>query len=398
MPAVPMLAERCETPRGGATNAPLRLLHVVAGNLYGGVERMLATIASHQSACTGSHHEFAVCFPGRVQDELMALGATVHGLGHARFSRPWTVLSARRRLRSIIAAERFDVVLFHGCWPLATLGWRTASTGCRSVLWLHDAVRGRHWVERLARRRHVDHFVANSRWVLECATRWRPGVPGEAICCPVELPAHPLPRSGRVRREFGCRDETVVIVQVSRLEEWKGHRRLIDAARRLRASHSNLPAWEIWFVGGPQRPHEAEYLTALQREVAAAQLTDVVRWLGPRRDVDEILADADVFCQPNLSPEPLGIVFLEAMAQGLPIVSTDFGGARELVPPSAGRLIPPDDTAAIAEALAQLTGDAAQRASMQSAGPGHARRLADPAARLKDLERLLAVPVTGGRA
>ncbi|HUQ72727.1 MAG TPA: glycosyltransferase family 4 protein [Planctomycetaceae bacterium] len=386
------------TPRGGATDAPLRLLHVVAGNLYGGVERMLATIASHPTACPGLQHEFAVCFPGRVQEELMALGATVHGLGPARFSRPWTVWSARRRLRSVIETEQFDAVLFHGCWPLATLGWRTPLAGCRSVLWLHDAVRGGHWVERLARRRHVDQFVANSRWVLDCATHWRPGVPGEAICCPVELPADPLSRSGRVRRELGCRDETVVIVQVSRLEEWKGHRRLIDAARRLRASRPELPVWEIWFVGGPQRPHEAEYLTALQRDVAASQLTDVVRWLGPRRDVDEILADADVFCQPNLSPEPLGIVFLEAMAQGLPIVSTDFGGASELVPSSAGRLVPPDDAAAVAEALAQLISDAALRATMQSAGPSHARRLADPAARLKDLERLLAVPVTRGRA
>lgn len=369
---------------------PRRWLHVAAGNLYGGVERMLTTIARHQAAASDSVHDFALCFPGRLRDELQANGATTHDLGPARVSRPWTVLQARHRLRKVISAGRYDAVLFHGCWPLATLGWQSRRTDCQSVLWVHDAITGRHWLERAARRRAIDRFIGNSQWVLESARQWRPDVPGEVLCCPVELPAEPKVRTGHVRRELECAVDTIVIVQVSRLEAWKGHRRLIDAARRLAAEHHALARWEVWFVGGPQRPHEAEYLQTLKTMAAEHQLTDRVRWLGQRSDVPAVLADADIFCQPNESPEPLGLVFLEAMAQGLPVITTDFGGAREIVPSSAGRLTSPGNQDELTATLARLIADSVARSALSVEGPAHARRLADPLARLQDLETMLA--------
>jgi glycosyltransferase involved in cell wall biosynthesis len=367
---------------------PLRLLHVAGGNLYGGVERMLVTIARHQAPNAGARHEFAVCFPGRLREELEAAGESVHDLGPARFSRPWTVFCARRNLRRLMQESDTDCVVFHGCWPLAALGWRKANTACCTLLWVHNAVNGGHWVERLGARRHLDHFVANSHWTYDLAHRWRPRTQGTVICCPVDLPSQPLPRSGRVRREFGVGDETIVVVQVSRLELGKGHRFLIEAARVLE-SLPQSPPWEIWFVGGPQRPAEQAYQRSLLEMVANFRLEHRIRWLGQRSDVDVVLADADVFCQPNVSPESLGLVFLEAMAQGLPIVSSDFGGAREIVPALAGLLVPPGDTAALTRVLEQLIADPGVRSRLKAAGPGHARRLADPAARLTDLEALV---------
>jgi glycosyltransferase involved in cell wall biosynthesis len=366
------------------------LLHVAAGNLYGGVERMLVTIRAAREGCPTLDHEFAVCHRGKLFEQLQSLDATVHELPAARVSRPWTVLAARRRLQALITHREIDTVLFHGCWPLALFGWRSAPSGCQSVLWAHDAIEGRHWVERLARRWKIDRIVANSRWVLERARSWRHDVPGRAICCPVQLPAEPLPRSGRVRNELGVDSDTVVIVQVGRLEAWKGHRRLIDAAHGLLRRGDLGTRWEIWIVGGPQRPAEIEYLNDLQRR--AAELGPRVRFLGQRHDVPEVLADADLFCQPNESPEPLGIVFLEAMAQGLPVVSTDFGGAQELVPvgtDGAGLLTPPGDVAALQAALERLMTDAELRGRMSQVGPRVARRQADPAARLHDLARFL---------
>jgi glycosyltransferase involved in cell wall biosynthesis len=372
-------------------------LHVVAGNLYGGVERMLATIARHAPVATAANHEYAICFPGRLHDELRAADAVVHELGATRLSRPWTWLRARRRLHETIAVRQIDAVLFHSCWPLALLGWSARQSDCRSVLWSHDAIHGRHWVERLARRRHVDQLIANSRWVCAAAAAAFPGVPAETLCCPAELPDEPTPRSGRIRSEIGCPTDRIVIVQVGRLEPWKGHRRLIEAVRQLRDGFPALPAWEVWVVGGPQRPQEFEYQRRLQQQVAEWKLTDRVRWLGQRSDVTAVLADADLFCQPNETPEPLGIVFLEAMAQGLPIVTTNFGGAQEIIPSSAGLLTPPDDVAALVQALSSLIADPMMRRGLQAGGPQHARTLADPVARLQDLNQLMARSLTGSR-
>src|SRR5262249_41106227 len=93
---------------------PLRVLHCSSGNLYGGVETLLVTLA--QQAAPGVRPEFALCFEGRASAELRAVGADVHWLAPVRFSRPWTVWRARRALRRLLAARPFDVVVCHGPW------------------------------------------------------------------------------------------------------------------------------------------------------------------------------------------------------------------------------------------------------------------------------------------
>jgi len=72
------------------TDRPFRVLHVAAGNLFGGVERMLLAIAEAQrpDECA---HDFALCFDGRVARELRERGGDPGVLGEVRFSRPSTV-------------------------------------------------------------------------------------------------------------------------------------------------------------------------------------------------------------------------------------------------------------------------------------------------------------------
>ena len=113
-------------------------------------------------------------------------------------------------------------------------------------------------------------------------------------------------------------------MQTSRLEAWKGQSLLIAALGRLR----DRSGWVAWIAGGAQRPHEQEYLARLAADSEAAGISDRVRFLGQRSDVAELLAAADVHCQPNLWPEPFGIAFVEALYAGLPVVSARGGGGR----------------------------------------------------------------------
>ena len=79
--------------------------------------------------------------------------------------------------------------------------------------------------------------------------------------------------------------------------------------------------------GGAQRSHEAVYLAELRQAADRAGIGDRVRFLGQRTDVPDLLAAADVFCQPNTGPEPFGIAFVEALYAGLPVVTRRWRGA-----------------------------------------------------------------------
>jgi glycosyltransferase involved in cell wall biosynthesis len=95
---------------------------------------------------------------------------------------------------------------------------------------------------------------------------------------------------------------------------------------------------------------------AADLEARAACLEDV-HWLGPRTDMPELFADLDLFVLPSTEPEPYGLVAVEALASGVPVVVTDAGGPPEILArsaPGAGRTVPPRDAAALAEAIIAL--------------------------------------------
>jgi glycosyltransferase involved in cell wall biosynthesis len=104
----------------------------------------------------------------------------------------------------------------------------------------------------------------------------------------------------------------------------------------------------------------------LERYVA--DLDDRLVLLGERSDVQELLQASDVFCQPNIGPEAFGLVFVEAMYAGLPVISTQMGGAREAIDATVGILVPPQ-ASELASALSQLVDDPEARRRLGSNGP-----------------------------
>jgi glycosyltransferase involved in cell wall biosynthesis len=189
-----------------------------------------------------------------------------------------------------------------------------------------------------------------------------------------------------VRRALGVDEDSVVILQVSRIEPGKGHSMLLRALTELR----DEPSWICLLAGGPQRPAETRWIESLRRQAGEMGLGNRVRFLGQRSDVPVLMAAADIFCQPNQTPEPFGIVFIEAMAARLPVVTTAMGGAVEVVTESCGRLIPPDDAGALAACLRAWIRTPDLRRTLGNAGPARAVELCDPAIRLRQIEQALA--------
>ncbi len=108
------------------------------------------------------------------------------------------------------------------------------------------------------------------------------------------------------------------------------------------------------------------------------------------------MAAADVYCQPNTGPEPFGIAFVEALYAGLPVVTSGFGGAAEIVDGTCGMLTAPEDPAAVASALRELILDPSRRRALGAAGPLRAKMLCDPARQLGAAAAAILRPAEGG--
>ena len=364
----------------------MKVLHINAGNLYGGVETILITLARHRDLCPQMETEFALCFADRLSQELTEVGARVHLLGNVRASRPTTIWRARRKLAELLRHEHFDLVVCHSAWPHAMFAPVARTAQKPLVFWLHNRVNGQHWSERWARVSEPNLVLCVSRNTQETARRLFPNTPNEVFYSPLLLRDASFTDAERteLRAALATPEDATVIVQVSRLEPWKGHLLHLEALSRLR----DLPGWICWQVGGAQRPHEAKYFAEIKDAAGRLGIANRVRFLGQRNDVPELLAAANIFCQPNTATEGFSIAFMEAFRARLPIVTTALGGTSEMVDDSCGVLVQPGDVAAIAAALRHLIQDRSLRVRLGETGLQLVNELCDPAKQMVRLHSI----------
>lgn len=168
-------------------------------------------------------------------------------------------------------------------------------------------------------------------------------------------------RRAELRAELGVADDDVVVGAVGRLVREKGYEELFAAASRLR---TDAPAVRLVVIGpdDPDKPDAVDHGTV---ERARA---DGVRFLGLRRDVEELYAAMDAYVLAS-HREGFPRSAMEAAAMGLPIVATDIRGCRQVVEHGrTGLLVPVGRPDALAGAIAALAADAAGRATMGAAG------------------------------
>ncbi len=367
----------------------MRVLVVHSGNMYGGVERVLETLARAPALGADIDPSFALCFEGQLSTSLQALGQSPDMLGEVRISRPKQVLRARKRLGALLGTRPFDVVVTQSSWAHAIFAPAVRRHRVPLVMWVHDTLTGKPWLEKLAGRYAPDLLVCNSLYSQRAATSVFPTTPSTMIRCPLILEdGHETAGDTRteVRRRQGVAEGTLVIVSVARMEPYKGHHMLIEALAQLGAG---VP-WTCWIVGGAQRPFEREYEQSLKDAVNTRGLQDRVTFLGQRHDVESLLRGADIFCHPTQGSEPFGLAIVEALHAGLPVVASGQGGPQEILTDACGTWIPAGDASVLANALSSLLTSPTKRASMVAAAPARALELCDPVARLAELTRTLA--------
>lgn len=361
----------------------MKVLHVHSGNMWGGVEATMSLLARRRDITPSLHREFALSYHARLAGELADAGASVFDLGVARLSRPWSVRRSRQRLLRVLHGGGYRAVITHNPWALAVFGPAVVASRTTLVAWMHGPPSRRSWLDRLAARTPPSRLIANSYFTAEAVRRLFPDLPCD-VCYPpaepprdVEEPTAPLPERGADQR---------IILMASRMEPLKGHLALVSALARLR-SHLG---WTCWIAGAAQSRAEERYERRVRRQVVEEGLQERIRFLGHRRDVPALLRRAWVLCQPNIRPEAFGLAFVEALQRGVPVVTSDLGGAREvIVDDGCGILVPPADPQALARVLATLIEDSGLRDRLGAAGPARALYLSDPRERVLQLAQLL---------
>jgi glycosyltransferase involved in cell wall biosynthesis len=372
----------------------MKVLHVNSGNMFGGVESCLVTLARESAHAPRMHPQFAASFEGRFSHTLAAAGHAPEVLGAVRLSRPLSVRRARQRLLAHLGARPVDVVVCHQPWAALIFGPVARSVGIPSVLWVHMATDGRHWLERGLRLAMPDAVICNSRFSAARARTWLRGRVPHVVYCPVP-PATSQPPAARrqLRRALGADDGHVVVTLAARAEALKGHHVLVEALRRL----PDPSRWRCWIAGDAQRPAERTYMESVKAHVAQSGLTQRVAFLGARDDVPALIEASDIYCQPNTAPDAFGLSFVEALGAGVPVVTSAIGGALEIVDETCGVLTPAGDPASVAAALERLLVDDALRRRLGSRAPDRAKALCDPRQQLHVLEAVLGRVVEGER-
>lgn len=348
---------------------------MATGNLYGGVEVFLQTLARH-GRTAGMVAEYTVCWNnGRLARELRAAGAPVHDLGEVRLSRPWQAWQARRRLTALLKSHHFDIAVLHSGWTHLLFGSVLCRAGLPVVMGVHTVIPHGSRLEKWARRSPLNGVFANSAFTAASARHWYPGHPEVTVIqLPVEVP-ETLSEAARaqLRESLGAQPGDCVILQASRMQSLKGQRTLLTALAALRQD----PGWVCWLVGGAQRPEEAAFVEELQTLVRQNGLLDRVHFLGQRQDISALLNSADLACQVNQDPEAFGLIYVEAMAAGLPVIAANQGGITEVVDTTCGALIPPGDASALAAILQRWIHQPVLRRTLGEAGRQRARRCCD---------------------
>ncbi|MCS7208499.1 MAG: glycosyltransferase [Fimbriimonadales bacterium] len=185
------------------------------------------------------------------------------------------------------------------------------------------------------------------------------------------------------RQQEGISEETVLLVCVAGLREQKNHPLLLRAYARLGNAAANTL---LLLVGAPDptNPAFAETLPPLAQGLGIAER---VRFLGGRGDVPAILNASDIFVlASHYEGNPLSV--MEAMAAGLPPVCTAVGGVPELIQHErTGLLVPPEDEAALANALRRLVADPPFRQMLSQAARSYAREHFDLKVMVQAYER-----------
>jgi len=374
----------------GRPGRPLRTLHVEANEdgTVGGSYRSLLDICRHldPQAFEPSVLLYAPAGSGPAFREAGArqvLDWSAVRAGERRFSGPQPLL---RRVQGVSAAVarrvrllrrlQADVVHLNNAPGVGYDDWLPACRllGLPCVSHMRGPLARARGRAGRALQDRFDRILPVSRWLQQealaagiAAARLEvvhDGVDVEAV----QAAARRRPQD--VRAALGLAPGDHVLLLAGHLRRWKGQHVAIEA---MGALPDPLRRRTQLLLAGAAPPGDP-YPEALRSRARALGVGERVHLLGARSDVPDLMRSADVVLHASIEPEPFGLVVVEALALGRPVVAAARGGPCETLAGGAGLLFDPDRAETLAEALAALAASPERRAALERGGPERARR------------------------
>jgi len=333
----------------------LRLLHTEASCGWGGQE--LRVLAEAQGML-GRGHAVVVAAPAesRIYGEATRRGIPCMALPIARRG-----VAGVMSLRSLIAEREIDVVNTHS----SSDAW-LAAVALLAMRGAPPMVRTRHIsapipgnaMTRWLYARATAHIVTTGEALRLQVIREARVAPGRVTSVPtgVDLAVFQPGDRRAARAALGLRGGVFLVAIVATLRSWKGHSDLVEAV-------AASPGSQLAIVGdGPGRDN-------LRRQVAALGIEDRVVFAGQQEQVVPWFQAADVVALPSYANEGVPQALMQAMACGVPVVTTGVGAIGEIVSHEVhGLVVPPRDPRALGEALGRLMREPELRARLGAAG------------------------------
>ena len=286
---------------------------------------------------------------------IRSLEVPHHPVALTKSTHPFKDLKALWQLVRLIRRQRFDLVHTNMSKSDLVAGLAARLSGVPCVSTAHGPLKVSQGpslrqvffdqMERLIYRTLQRGVISVSQATTQRLLTKKKVRPEQVVTIPNGIDPEPFNRnSGRdeVRRKLSLRPEQPVIGMVGRLKAPKTPEVLIQSVRRLAGTHPDLVC--LLIGDGPQARH-------LLKLIHAHRLEGLVRPLGHRNDVPELLSACDLFVLSTRS-EGMSLSVLEAMAAGLPVVVSRVDGIEEVIEHGrTGLLVPPGDPEALAQAL-----------------------------------------------
>lgn len=330
----------------------INVLHIVEDLSIGGVEELLRIIVMGLNR--EKYNVYVCCIEegGQTAKELMEAGVKVDILGMKSYHNLFNIL----RLKKYIKERKIDII--HSHMYFANTFGRIAALLAGTPILISTSYSNYYEFKRRNifminfLSKFTDKIIAASNSIKEFAVKQQK-VPADKFqviydCASTDKFSKHVDGFS-VKKALGIDPDYQVVGCVARLNEVKGHVYLIRAAKEV---IKNNPRIKFLLVGdGPLR-QELEQLSV------KLGIKDNVIFAGSRRDIPEMLAAMDIFVLPSALREGCPLSILEAMAMSKPVVASRLGGIPEEVEDGkSGILVPPKDSAALADAIIKLLSD-----------------------------------------
>ena len=328
-------------------------------DIFAGGEDYVLILGTHLAK--RGHHIWVSALPGHLLLAKCAeRGIETVPIDYRGMSR---VFKVSAELRAHLRRLRIEVVHSNANYDRTCAAFAIALTPTHHVAGVHSTHSIQHNITHWWRNRWgTNHFITDADAGRDVLVREDGISPERITTVPIGIENEPEEYNARarqaIRREWGVGDATVVVGNVARLVQFKGHRFLLET---IASVYRECPDVFFPLVG------DGELHETLAVQARTLNIERAIRFLGFRDNLQDIYPGFDIYCHSSLelAAEMFPIAILRALGTGLPVVCTNVGGIAAMVRDGrSGFLTPPENPSAMAKALLQVIKDKDLRRSM----------------------------------